>query len=190
VTATSKIDFRRAWLENYPAAEERLQASRLLCSKIATAAEFLNARYVALYCAQPWEIDVSLLWRSNPNKCAFPRVISEKKALEFCLVAQLSELKPGFAGIGEPPHTTGCRVEIGERGDLILVPGIRFDRWGGRIGSGAGYYDRFLKDKTALKWGVCYARQLSNEKLAQESTDVRMDSIVTESSLHEVSQAS
>lgn len=63
--------------------------------------------------------------------------------------------------------------------DLVLVPGITFDRAGGRIGFGKGCYDKFLKDTKAIKVGFCYDFQVI-EHFETSKTDINMDYIVTE----------
>ncbi|HSN23293.1 MAG TPA: 5-formyltetrahydrofolate cyclo-ligase, partial [Methylomicrobium sp.] len=76
-----------------------------------------------------------------------------------------SELTPGTWNIPEPPSTrrgeAGKEIRPREL-DLILVPGVAFDRNGGRLGNGAGYYDRLLatvRHDTRL-YGACFESQL------------------------------
>jgi 5-formyltetrahydrofolate cyclo-ligase len=57
---------------------------------------------------------------------------------------------------------------------------LGFDRTGGRIGYGAGYYDRFLEKYPDLrKIGLAFSCQ-EIEKLPLDNTDVLMDTIITE----------
>lgn len=64
--------------------------------------------------------------------------------------------------------------------NLILVPGIVFDREGHRIGYGFGYYDKFLKKAPkAFKIGLCFGFQVI-DKIPREQHDVPVDMIVTE----------
>ncbi len=66
---------------------------------------------------------------------------------------------------------------------LVIVPGVVFDRRGGRIGFGAGYYDRFLpKVPDARKVGLCYEAQIAEEVPCDER-DIRMDALLTEKGL-------
>jgi len=54
------------------------------------------------------------------------------------------------------PQGEPFREEI----DLVIVPGIAFDKQGHRIGRGKGFYDRFLKTTSAHTIGVCFFFQL------------------------------
>jgi 5-formyltetrahydrofolate cyclo-ligase len=62
--------------------------------------------------------------------------------------------------------------------DLVLVPGVAFDRQGGRLGFGGGYYDRFLPTTPALRVGVTYDECLADALPCGEH-DQRMDWVVT-----------
>jgi 5-formyltetrahydrofolate cyclo-ligase len=64
--------------------------------------------------------------------------------------------------------------------DIILLPMLGFDRQGGRIGYGAGYYDRFLAQRRYLKKiGIAFACQ-EMDRVPTDENDIRMDCIVTE----------
>jgi 5-formyltetrahydrofolate cyclo-ligase len=176
---SSKAEVRASWKRDYPKDKAvRAELSRRICEHIATSPEFQKAKHVGIYAAQPWEADLSDLWRLRPDACVFPVTLNMTKELVFFSVLRLEHLNTGFAGIKEPQREPSRKV-FWRPGDLVLVPGVAFDRYGGRVGSGAGFYDRFLANKPVLKWGVAFEAQL-HEKLAQESTDVRMDGLVTE----------
>ncbi|MFH1120347.1 MAG: 5-formyltetrahydrofolate cyclo-ligase [Bacteroidota bacterium] len=64
--------------------------------------------------------------------------------------------------------------------DLIVVPGIAFDKSNNRMGRGKGYYDRFLHSKNATKAGVCFRFQLF-DKIPAGEYDVKMDMVITNS---------
>jgi len=68
--------------------------------------------------------------------------------------------------------------------DLVIVPGVAFDRKGHRLGFGAGYYDRFLPKLRpgVKKIAVAFEVQLVDSVPAEEH-DIRMDAILTEEQL-------
>jgi 5-formyltetrahydrofolate cyclo-ligase len=107
-----------------------------------------------------------------------PKVISKEAGMKAVRINSFVELKPGRFGILEPGES--CPEVPKQDIDLVLVPGLAFDRKGGRIGYGAGFYDRFLMDcrKTTLKVGVAYDFQVLS-KVPTDELDVRLDAIVT-----------
>lgn len=96
----------------------------------------------------------------------------------------MSELVEGTWSILEPPQ-----ARWGEEGkevspgliDVVVVPGVAFDRQGGRLGNGAGYYDRLftrLKSSSQLI-AIAFDCQLVEEVYMQQH-DIFMDTIITE----------
>ncbi|MCR9204243.1 MAG: 5-formyltetrahydrofolate cyclo-ligase [Halobacteriovoraceae bacterium] len=63
--------------------------------------------------------------------------------------------------------------------DLLLIPGLAFDKSGGRLGRGKGFYDRFLAEFKGLKVGICFEEQLINT-VPREDHDVNVDFVVSE----------
>ena len=139
---------------------------------------------VAFYAAIRGEVDTTPLFRAAQRaskSLLFPRMC-EGDSLEFALVEDLGMLRPGRYGVLEPDET--CPVQAIAEHTLVLVPGLAFDRAGGRLGRGAGYYDRALgaegeRDHRARRIGVAFARQVV-EAVPMTSLDVRMDFVVTE----------
>ena len=65
--------------------------------------------------------------------------------------------------------------------DLAAVPGVVFDRRGGRIGMGGGFYDRFLSGNPSVrKVGIAFSFQVCEEEIPCTERDIRMDLVVTE----------
>ncbi|MBF0514131.1 MAG: 5-formyltetrahydrofolate cyclo-ligase [Desulfovibrionaceae bacterium] len=90
-------------------------------------------------------------------------------------------LIPGAYGILEP-DPAACPSELGASAELIVVPGLAFDRRGCRLGCGGGYYDRLLacpQFASTLTIGAAYAFQVV-ETLPQEPWDVRLRAICSE----------
>ncbi len=100
----------------------------------------------------------------------------------------LDELEPGTWGILEPPkrrwYEKSKQIDV-KALDVIMVPGVAFDKQGGRLGNGAGYYDRLLQQvrpDTALN-AVCFECQLLPEIIMDEH-DVFMDKVITEKGIY------
>lgn len=104
--------------------------------------------------------------------------ITDKDTFEISAyrITEDTEFEKGTFSVSEPKEKESFDAsEI----DVVLVPGIAFDRDGGRIGFGKGCYDKFLKGIKAVKIGFCYDFQLVSH-IETESKDVNMDYIITE----------
>ena len=100
----------------------------------------------------------------------------------------MDELTPGTWQILEPKPEWRARldrhVEAVEL-DLIIVPGLAFDRHGDRLGLGKGYYDRLLQHirPDAVKIAVAFECQIV-DKIPVLPHDVRMDMVITENAVY------
>lgn len=111
-----------------------------------------------------------------------PRVARRPRRLEHYEIASLDELELTAFGLWEPVPARARHLPADELAgllDLVLVPGIAFDRHGWRIGFGAGYYDRFLARVTATTVALAYSLQVC-DAVPHEPHDVPVDRIVTE----------
>ena len=140
--------------------------------------EYLRARVLALYAPIQHEVETSAVAieaLAAGKTLLYPAV--EGSGMQFRRVLGLEQLVPGRYGIPEPAGP--ARDPMGA--DLIVVPGVAFDRSGRRIGYGKGYYDQALHrlEGTGRLAGFCYEFQLF-EEIVGEPHDVTMDLIVTE----------
>jgi 5-formyltetrahydrofolate cyclo-ligase len=108
-----------------------------------------------------------------------PRIKSKQKGIEIFKIDSFDQLENGYFGILEPIES--CPVINSKDIDLILMPGVAFDRQGGRVGYGAGFYDRFLSNmnNNVDKIAVAYHFQIL-DNIPMDEHDVRIDGIVTE----------
>lgn len=114
------------------------------------------------------------------KQTAFPRVDGDD--MEFYQVHGLSEFALGAFGVMEPVGGEKISAEHG----LVFVPGLVFDRVGGRMGYGKGYYDRyFARYPECFKLGICYQMQLIPQ-VPCDRHDVIMDGVVTEQRIFKV----
>lgn len=113
--------------------------------------------------------------RAGGGRIVVPRV--EDRAIVPVELVEDATLVTSAYGIDEPLGTAIPADEI----DVVLVPGVAFDRSGGRLGNGAGYYDRFLprlRPGTPTV-GVCFSVQLV-DAVPLEPWDVRLGLVVSE----------
>ena len=81
-------------------------------------------------------------------------------------------------GIKEPSPSP---AELIDEIDMIIVPGIAFDRNGYRLGYGRGYYDRYLQDKKCVfSLGLAFEIQLLDNNLPREHFDQKVNAVATE----------
>lgn len=97
--------------------------------------------------------------------------------LQLLLYSGKESLKAGAFGILEP--TEDCVAVPENEIDLIIVPGVAFDRQRNRLGRGKGFYDRLLSTLNVPKIGISYDFQLKDQ-IPVEPFDRKMDLIITE----------
>jgi len=104
-----------------------------------------------------------------------------KKEIGLSELQAYGDLAPGpFEGIYEPAVKLRKRVDPSEV-QTVLIPGLAFDREGGRLGWGGGYFDRLLPEMPkARRIGMAFSAQISPKPLPMETFDIRMNLIVTE----------
>lgn len=145
-----------------------------------------NAEWVYIFVSYGTEADtrrlIEFLLKQPLHRVAVPRV--DGKEMEFYEIKSLDELKPGYNGILEP--ATG--EPLPGRDCIMVMPGLVFDKYYGRIGYGGGYYDRYLarhKQERILKAAIAYDFQvLKDKRIEMEPYDIRPDVIITEKALY------
>jgi 5-formyltetrahydrofolate cyclo-ligase len=164
--------------------------SRRIFQRLAALPEYARARTVMLYLDIRSEVRtrwyLPTLWGEHGKGAVVPYCRAEE--LGLFRVTSLEELAPGTMRILEPRPQWRDRAErcvAPDELDLILVPGVAFDRRGGRLGYGRGYYDKLLRRvrPDAAKIALCFECQLFAE-IPSLAHDVRMDKVVTEDAVY------
>lgn len=146
-----------------------------------------GTRTIMLYSSIKSEVDTRWLMEASKEqgmRIALPRVDREQWRIEAVWVDKPDDLEPGTMGILEPkaqlPAVSPSVL------DLIIVPGLGFDRRGYRLGYGAGHYDQFLpKADRATLVGLTYDACLV-DSIPRESHDQPVQFILTGSGLSPV----
>jgi 5-formyltetrahydrofolate cyclo-ligase len=165
-------------------ATECVRRSHCVWARVATLPLYQRARVVLGYMAFDHEVLTDGLMRQAialGKQVVLPMVQPDRRQLELYAVEDLDrDLAPGYCGILEP-HPSRTRAVAPEALDLALVPGVAFDVRGGRLGFGAGFYDRLLDrlPRVAPKIGLAFDFQVIT-RLPQLPHDVRLEAIVTD----------
>ena len=161
--------------------EQRAEYSAELSRHLTNLPEVRDATHIFSYMAMQDEVDLSVFheWAEQNGKVLSYPISMENGHMEAYTLGEEPVWNYGKYGIREPnPDFSVLRAP--EDFDVILVPCVGFDEDGGRIGHGAGYYDRYI-DRAPDACRACIAFEAQKlEKVVEEDTDMPMDYVVTE----------
>lgn len=145
---------------------------------------YKDAENIYLYVSYNQEVDTKFMINKvlkDGKRVAVPRVIDE--VMEFHEITNLNQLSVGAFGILEPNvENLVSNDPVWKTKNIMIVPGLAFDKQGGRIGYGGGYYDRYIqkyRDQIQLKLALAYDFQVF-EHIETESFDENIDGIITD----------
>lgn len=157
------------------------QASNTVGKKLLRLLQKLPKHKVGLYYGMHHELRTSrilqMLLDENQHQILLPRVIN-KEEMVFLVYKSDDDLELSTLGILEPKHSSECDIP-----DLLIVPGVAFDKTGARLGYGGGYYDRYTdRYQTTIKRKIAlaYDFQLIEGVLPIEPHDLKIDELITE----------
>ncbi len=146
-------------------------------------ANFVEANITMLYISCPGEVssrNIITYCLDYKKIIVLPAFDSQKFRIRLFKIDNIEkDLKPGSRGMLEP-DTARCKPVPVECLDIAIIPGIAFDEKGGRIGSGEGYYDRFIPKLpiTTRKVSIAFEDQIIPQ-IPMESHDKHVDIIIT-----------
>ena len=139
----------------------------------------IDTKNILIYISKDLEVDtkelIKDLWKMNKN-IYVPKV--EKSTINFYKINDFKDLVIGSYNILEP--ITNIKYQYNKK-DLIIVPGLLFDKHNNRLGYGGGYYDKYLENKKLYKIGICFSNFIV-DNLIIDKYDIKMDEIITERS--------
>lgn len=167
----------RAWVETLPSIRESsavVDAVRVFLTERSITAYVLTFRPMA------GEIDLDPLL--DEFRCAVTRTWPHGRLTVHRADVRMERHRWGYV----QPVADAPELPLDEIG-AVLVPGVLFDRRGGRLGHGAGYYDRLLPrlPADAILIGVATEDRLVDE-LPTAAHDVRMTHLATETGVRAV----
>jgi 5-formyltetrahydrofolate cyclo-ligase len=143
--------------------------------------EIVSASVIASYLSyelEPSTVEINQAFLRGGKTLVLPRINGDQ--LEWVtwdgnpkqLISRKKILEPKGEALKELSHITA-----------VIVPALRVDEFGYRLGQGGGYYDRALAHLSAWKIGLIYAGELSGEELPREAHDIPLDAVASPSNV-------
>lgn len=154
--------------------KQLLNKSREVMTNIEKMEAFQQAKTIFLYHSMQGEVETrEIIARHHPHKTILLPVVTRQGLLLRRYTGD-DALQTSAYGISEP---VGDNFTDYDAIDLVIVPGVAFDRSLNRLGFGKAYYDNLLPQIKALKVAVCFNFQLF-DTVPHTPSDVKMDHIV------------
>jgi 5-formyltetrahydrofolate cyclo-ligase len=161
--------------------EEYQQLSNEIHKHLFSLSEWNRANIVAVTVSSGREVDtfpiIKQAW-SEKKTVVVPKCDPATNTMEFRSITSFNQLEKVFYGLKEPILSETSAVSKSQI-DLILVPGISFDKNGYRLGYGGGYYDRYLVDYKNVTVSLAFSCQVIDE-VPREAHDVAVSNLITE----------
>ncbi|CEF51258.1 MULTISPECIES: 5-formyltetrahydrofolate cyclo-ligase [Lactococcus] len=155
-------------LKSFDFADKSRQSQKIIAELLASE-QWKKAKTVALYMPQEFEFDLQPLFEQADKQIVIPKTLADRHMI--FVKYDKNDLERTKFGILEPKS----KNEVVP--DLILVPGLAWNKEGYRIGFGAGYYDRYLASFSGQTVSLCYDFQHRN--FHPEPHDISIGEIFT-----------
>ncbi|HPB79513.1 MAG TPA: 5-formyltetrahydrofolate cyclo-ligase [Sedimentibacter sp.] len=183
----SKSQLRKRVLNvrNNMSKEDVKKNSNAIMDKITSLDIYKQSKVVFIYMDFKNEVITSNLIKhmlSEKKRVVIPYTDSINTVLIPSEITKESDLKQNSFGYYEPKSILPVNIE---EIDLVIVPGVVFDKNLNRIGFGKGYYDKILNrlKPSAKKIALAHDFQVL-EDIPAEEHDVKMDMIITEKNIY------
>lgn len=160
---------------------KQLEKSLKIAEQLFVLPAFVKAKTVLFYASLPGEVDtLAMITRAIQLKksVALPNIARDQRKMIPTLIDSTEGLAKGAYGILEPRFDQSKILDVDDI-DVVIVPGLAFDRSNNRLGRGAGYYDRFLSTlpETTTTVGVAFDFQIV-DTLPTEGHDIPLDCVI------------
>ena len=161
--------------------DNKRELSTIIVNKMKNMDIYKEAKVICLYKALSNEVNVDELIidsLSNKKIVLLPKVYEDK--LIFIRINENTIYEKSCFNVLEPMFNKNLVYD--KKIDLVIVPGLCFDKKMNRIGYGKGYYDAFLIDKAVCKVGVCFSHQIL-DSIPINDYDIKMELIINEKNI-------
>ncbi len=181
-----KDTLRKKYLRIRSSITDRTHKNESIAQKIFSLKEFSQAQVIVTYINTEFESATKEIIEKaiSLNKKVFIPYLKDNAVGSFEGWDSLTVFTIKGVDYFEPLKKTSRELAY----DLVLVPGVVFDKSGNRIGMGSGWYDKFLSNiKVKTKIGLCYDEQIIEGSIQYDKFDVKMDLLVTPSRTYKFS---
>lgn len=180
-----KQELRQKYIFIRSNVKNREDKSRIIIDKVKQDIDYQDAKIVALYKSLPSEVDTTELIKYSiviGKVVALPKVVNNE--LKFYKINSLNDnfIKSKF-GVEEPLGNNKDFISKNNI-DLVIVPGVCFDKEKNRLGFGKGYYDGFLKGTDLKTIAICFQEQIINDILPVTNDDIKVQKIITDKEIY------
>ena len=182
---TENIFQKQSLRTEYKAIRNRVknkdEKSEIVFKKLCEDEDFLNAKTVAFFKSFGTEIDTSEMIKNSillGKNILLPKV--NGREMEFYKYTTDTPLEKSRFGVEEPIGNETALVSA-DGIDLVIVPGLCFDKCKNRLGYGGGFYDKLLGKNDIKNIAVCFDEQIADDfVLPVDENDVKVKKIITD----------
>ncbi|MFQ5952623.1 MAG: 5-formyltetrahydrofolate cyclo-ligase [Candidatus Omnitrophota bacterium] len=162
----------------------REERSRKVQEELLSSREYQDSKVVMAYVSLPTEVDTHYFIKKTlerGKKLAVPYIDTADESIIASELTSIDDLVKGPFGIYEPEDGPAKAIPL-EKIELIVVPGIAFDRRNMRLGRGKGYYDKFLADEkisSSKTIGLAFKFQVI-DSLPSDPHDMPVSRVITD----------
>lgn len=155
---------------------EKKEKSKSIFKQLEDLDHFKKSKTIMVYWSMNDEVYTHdfILKYYQTKKIILPKVVGND--LELKQFTGIENMVLGDYGIAEPSGETFSELSAL---DIIIVPGVAFDRNLNRLGRGKAYYDKLLKNTKAIKVGICFDFQLI-DKVPVDEHDIKMEMVISD----------
>lgn len=179
----NKKELRIKYLKIREKITEKEEKSKIIADMLLSFDVLKEAKIVGIYVSMKNEVNTHEIIKKlilEGKKVCVP-LTKEDCKMVFIKINSIDNMSINKFGMLEPKD--GTKVEEKDI-DVMVMPGVCFDKYGNRVGFGKGYYDRFLEgSRNTKKIAIAFSDQIVHEKIEYEKYDVKYDFLITENEI-------
>ncbi|XP_029354570.1 5-formyltetrahydrofolate cyclo-ligase isoform X1 [Echeneis naucrates] len=173
--------------------DEKLRQSLVVSQQLFKHPKYVSCNRIAVFLSMDDEVRTDVIIKDvfkRGKSCFIPRYNSNSSHMDMLKLSSLQDMESlplTSWNIRQPAEDDNSREEALAAGglDLILMPGLGFDKAGNRLGRGKGYYDTYLERCIQHPKGKPYTIALAFKeqlcpKIPVDDNDVLIDEILYE----------